>query len=51
MDLIEALNWRYAVKKYNPQKVTDEKLDQILKAIALSASSSGIQPYRIFVIK
>ncbi|WP_422083796.1 NAD(P)H-dependent oxidoreductase [Ulvibacterium sp.] len=50
MDLIEVLNWRYAVKKYNGQKVSDDKLHRILKAIALSASSSGIQPYRVFVI-
>lgn len=51
MDLIEVLNWRYAVKKFNQEKVSDEKVKQILEAIGLSASSTGIQPYRIFVIK
>lgn len=50
MNLIDTLNWRYAVKKYTSQKVSNENVDQILKAIALSASSAGIQPYRVFVI-
>lgn len=50
MNLIDTLNWRYAVKKYTSQKVTNENLDQILKAISLSASSAGIQPYRVFTI-
>lgn len=50
MNLIEVLQWRYAVKKYTQQKVSKENLDQILEAISLSASSTGIQPYRVFVI-
>ncbi len=50
MNLMDALNWRYAVKKYTQQKVSNENVDQILRAIALSASSAGIQPYRVFVI-
>lgn len=51
MDLITALNWRYAVKKYKDEKVTDQKIQKILEAIRLSASSIGLQPYRVFVIK
>lgn len=51
MDLINALKWRYAVKKFNQEKVSDEKICQVINAIALSASSTGIQPYRIFIIK
>lgn len=50
MNLIEMLNWRYAVKKYTSQKVSNENVDQILEAISLSASSAGIQPYRVFTI-
>lgn len=50
MDLIQDLNWRYAAKSYSNEKVSKEKLDFILEATRLSASSIGMQPYRIFVI-
>lgn len=50
MDLIKNLRWRYAVKKYSDKPVNEDKIDQILEAINLTASSCGIQPYRIFVI-
>ncbi|RYF76321.1 MAG: NAD(P)H-dependent oxidoreductase [Cytophagaceae bacterium] len=50
MDLLEAMNWRYAAKKMNGKTVPAEKLDTILEAIRLSASSMGIQPYKIVVI-
>jgi nitroreductase len=50
MELIEALNWRYATKKFADRKVPAEKLQKILEAISLSASSAGMQSYRVFVI-
>jgi nitroreductase / dihydropteridine reductase len=50
MKLIEALNWRYATKRMNGKKVPDEKVNTILDAIRLSASSMGLQPYSILVI-
>lgn len=50
MELIEKLNWRYATKRMTGAKVPQEKLDRILEAIRLSASSMGLQPYKIFVI-
>lgn len=50
MSLIEDLNWRYATKKMNGQVVPQEKVDYILEAARLAPSSSGLQPYRIFVI-
>ncbi|WP_019540710.1 NAD(P)H-dependent oxidoreductase [Proteiniphilum acetatigenes] len=50
MSLINNLNWRYATKKMNGQTVQKEKLDYILEAARLAPSSSGLQPYRIFVI-
>lgn len=50
MDLIQDLNWRYATKSYSNEKVREEKIDFILEAINLSASSCGLQPYRIFAI-
>lgn len=50
MNLIENLKWRYATKAYNNIKVAEEKIDQILEAINLSASSCGLQSYRVFVV-
>lgn len=50
MNLTEALNWRYAVKKYTNEKVSDDKIEEILKATLLTASSVGIQPYRVINI-
>ncbi len=51
MDLIKQLNWRYAAKRMNGNKVPAEKLDTILEAIRLSASSAGVQPYTILLIE
>jgi nitroreductase/dihydropteridine reductase len=50
MELIKSLQWRYAVKKYTDEVVREDHIDKIIEAINLSASSCGIQPYRLFVI-
>nr|WP_315463896.1 NAD(P)H-dependent oxidoreductase [uncultured Rhodoferax sp.] len=50
-DLISKLQWRYAAKKFNPAKVVpQDKLDRILEAIRLTATSSGLQPYEVIVV-
>jgi nitroreductase/dihydropteridine reductase len=52
MSLIENLNWRYATKKFDAtKKLSTEQLDTLLTAVQLSASSMGLQPYRILVIE
>ncbi|MDQ3292283.1 MAG: nitroreductase family protein [Bacteroidota bacterium] len=51
MSLIQALNWRYATKRMNGEKVPQEKINTILEATRLSASSMGLQPYTILVIE
>ena len=51
MSLINDLHWRYATKKMNGNKVSQEKIDAILEAIQLAPSSFGLQPYTIFVIE
>jgi nitroreductase/dihydropteridine reductase len=51
METIENLKWRYAVKKFNTNSVSAADLNQILEATNLSASSAGIQPYRIFIVE
>ncbi|MBL7471614.1 NAD(P)H-dependent oxidoreductase [Robertkochia sediminum] len=48
----EALQWRYATKKFDAGKKLDkETLDQLKEAIRLSASSYGLQPYKVFIIE
>ena len=51
MRLLEALNWRYAVKRMNGKKVEQEKIDNILEAVRLSASSMGLQPYTVIEVE
>ena len=50
MSLLEDLKWRYAAKKMNGEQIPQEKLDYILEAARLAPSSSGLQPYKVFVI-
>jgi nitroreductase len=50
MSLIEALNWRYAVKKMNGQPVEQEKVDKIIAAAHLAPTSSGLQPFKVIVV-
>ncbi|MGV7208739.1 NAD(P)H-dependent oxidoreductase [Oxalobacteraceae bacterium A2-2] len=50
-DLLNKLQWRYATKKMDPAKaVPQEKVDRILEAVRLTASSSGLQPYEVIVV-
>jgi nitroreductase / dihydropteridine reductase len=51
MELISALNWRYASKKMNGAEVPEDKIEKILEAIRLAPSSMGLQPYTVLVIK
>lgn len=49
--LIERLQWRYAAKKMDPAKsVPQDKVERILEAARLAPTSSGLQPYEIFVV-
>ncbi|MDR5591030.1 NAD(P)H-dependent oxidoreductase [Christiangramia sp. SM2212] len=48
----EDLNWRYATKKFNPEKeIRQEDLNSLLESIQLTASSYGLQPYEVIVVK
>ncbi|MFA5010466.1 MAG: NAD(P)H-dependent oxidoreductase [Ignavibacteria bacterium] len=51
MQLLEALNWRYAVKRMNGFKLPEEKINRILEAVRLSPSAYGLQPYNIYMIE
>lgn len=49
--LMENLNWRYATKKMDPSKaVPQDKVDQIIEAIRMAPTSSGTQPFELFVV-
>lgn len=51
MNLVEKLKWRYATKKMDSSKsVPQETVEEILEAVRLTASSSGLQPYELIVI-
>ena len=51
MELLDKLNWRYAAKAMNGKKVSEDKMARILEAARLAPTSSGLQPFEIFVIK
>ncbi|WP_164661827.1 NAD(P)H-dependent oxidoreductase [Tropicibacter sp. Alg240-R139] len=49
--LIDKLNWRYATKKMDPAKsVEQDKVDQIVEAVRMAPTSSGTQPFELFVV-
>ena len=52
MKLLEGLKWRYATKKFdNTKKISDTELEKLKEAIQLSASSYGLQLYKVLIIE
>ena len=50
--LIEALEWRYACKKFDADKrISDTDLNTILDSIQLTPSSYGLQPIKVLLIE
>jgi nitroreductase len=51
MQLLDLLKWRYATKKMDPARpVPADKLERILEAVRLTATSSGLQPFELIVV-
>ena len=50
MELLDKLKWRYAAKAMNGEKVAQDKIDNIIEAASLAPTSSGLQPFEIFVV-
>ncbi len=50
MELLDKLNWRYAAKAMNGKVVPEKKIKNILEAISLAPTSSGLQPFEVMVI-
>ncbi|MBF7993645.1 NAD(P)H-dependent oxidoreductase [Rahnella laticis] len=49
--LNDRLAWRYATKKFDPTKtVPADKLERIIEAVRLAPTSSGLQPFELFVV-
>ncbi len=49
---IQDLKWRYAVKKFDPtRKLTDEQIEVLKEAFCLTATSYGLQPISLVVVK
>ena len=52
MNIIESLEWRYATKKFNETKyLTNNQLDILKNAFNLTATSYGLQPVKLVVVK
>jgi nitroreductase len=50
-EILEKLNWRYAVKKYDPaRKIMPEDWEALEDAMTLAPSSLGLQPYKFIVV-
>jgi len=49
--ILEQLNWRYAVKKFDSSKrVSDEDWNVLEQSLILAPSSYGLQPYKFIVV-
>ena len=50
--IIESLNWRYAVKKYdNTKRISDDDLETIKASLRLTATSFGLQPLKFLIVE
>ena len=52
MNIIEKLQWRYATKKFDSNLyINNEKLDILKEAFNLTATSYGLQPIKLVIVK
>ncbi|MFH6604054.1 NAD(P)H-dependent oxidoreductase [Maribacter algicola] len=52
MDVLEQMKWRYAVKKFDSDKILSEKkVIRLKKAFNLTATSYGLQPIKMVVVQ
>lgn len=51
-NILDALEWRYAVKKFDDKEsLTEQQILEVKKVFNLSASSYGLQPYKMIVVQ
>lgn len=52
MDVLEDMKWRYAVKKFDAERILpDEKVERLKEAFNLTATSYGLQPITLLIIR
>ncbi|MDK9556924.1 NAD(P)H-dependent oxidoreductase [Marinobacter sp. M216] len=51
MDIHAALDWRYAVREFSPEKLSTQAVETLIDAARKSASSYGLQPYKMIIIE
>jgi nitroreductase len=51
MDVFEAVKARRSIRKYKPETIPDEKLENILEAARLAPSAGNRQPWRFIVVQ
>ena len=52
MNIIESLQWRYAVKKFDADKeLTNKQINTLKEAFNLTATSYGLQPVSLVIVK
>jgi len=52
MNLKEILNWRYSTKIFDKNKnLSDNQIDKLIELTNLSASSYGLQPFKMVILK
>ncbi|MFI5305393.1 MAG: NAD(P)H-dependent oxidoreductase [Nitrospiria bacterium] len=50
--IIEQLNWRYAVKKFDStRKISNRDLQTLEESLRLAPSSYGLQPWKFFIVQ
>ena len=51
MNIVKALKWRYAAKKFDPSRVIPNDIIEVIKeSFNLTASSYGLQPVKLLIV-
>lgn len=52
MDLLQQLQWRYAVKQFDgTRRTSQEMIESLIAAAHLSPSAAGLQPYKLVLVQ
>jgi nitroreductase len=51
-EVLQQLQWRYATKKFDPEKkIPDDVWDALEQSMVLAPSSFGLQPWKFYVVR
>lgn len=51
MEVLQAMKERYSVRDYDGKKIEDEKMEQLMHAVALAPTAKNLQPFHIYVLE